>query len=100
MADGGVSLVAKMRGAEQRVAIGQGKWIKGSFAFAAEKPVPVAVSGAWTADDTYTVQLCQYRAPFITTLRLRFAGDEVTLEHEQNLGFGPNKPVALTGKAQ
>jgi CubicO group peptidase (beta-lactamase class C family) len=96
---GATSFVVKMRGVEQRVSIGQGQWTKGSFAFAAAGAVPVAVSGAWTDDATYTLQFCQYRAPFTTTVQLRFAGDDVVVTTEQNVGFGPTKSPALTGHA-
>ncbi len=96
---GALLLHAKMRGADQQVTIGQGQWTKGSFTFNPSGPVPVAVSGAWAADDTYVIQLCQYQAPFITTIRLHFSGDDVTLTVEQNVG-GPAKPSPLTGHAR
>jgi hypothetical protein len=88
-----------MHGAEQRVVVGQNKWIKGAFTFNSDGPVPVAVSGAWTADDTYTLQFCQYQAPFTTTVHLHFAGDDVTLNYEQNVGNPPEKSPKFTGHA-
>lgn len=99
-AAGETSLVVKTPGSEQRVAIGQGQWVKGAFAFGPEGPIPVAVSGAWTDENTFKVQLCQYRGPFTLSVGLRFSGDEVTLTHEQNVGFGSTKSPALTGRAQ
>jgi CubicO group peptidase (beta-lactamase class C family) len=98
-ANGEVTFTAKMHGAEQRVAVGQNQWIKGSFTFNSDGVVPVAVSGAWTADDTYTIQFCQYQAPFTTTARLHFSGDDVTLSYEQNVGNPPEKSPAFTGHA-
>lgn len=98
-ADGTVTLRARLFGQDQTVQAGHGQWRKGAFPLAPRSTQPVAVSGAWTADDTYTVQMAQYRTPFITTFRLKFAGDELTVEREMNVGFGNTKPAPLTGKA-
>jgi CubicO group peptidase (beta-lactamase class C family) len=98
-ANGEVTFTVRMHGAEQRVVVGQNKWIKGAFTFNSDGPVPVAVSGAWTADDTYTLQFCQYQAPFTTTVHLHFAGDDVTLNYEQNVGNPPEKSPKFTGHA-
>jgi CubicO group peptidase (beta-lactamase class C family) len=96
---GETSLVVKIHGVEQRVAVGQGQWTKGSFAFTSAGAVPVAVSGAWTDDTTYTLQLCQYQAPFTTTTHLHFTSDELVLSTEQNVGSGTTKAPPLTGHA-
>jgi CubicO group peptidase (beta-lactamase class C family) len=98
-ADGTVTLKARVFGKDESVTAGQGKWLKGTFPLTRDSTQPVAVSGAWTADDTYTVQLAQYRSPFIATIRLKFTGDELTVEREMNVGFGPTKPTSVTGKA-
>ena len=58
---------------------------------------PVAASGAWTSDDTYTVKACFYETPFCATLALRFAGDALVLDQEMNVGFGPTKRPQLVG---
>ena len=79
---------------------GHGKWLKGVFPLSPGSTEPVAVAGAWTTDDTYTVKFVQYRQPFILTARLKFAGDEVTVETEMNVGFGNTQSPPLTGKAE
>ena len=48
----------------------------------------MAASGAWTAADTYTARLWMYESPFQWTLGLRFEGDDLHLDVEQNVGFG------------
>jgi hypothetical protein len=60
---------------------------------------PVAVSGAWTADDTYTLKLCAYETPYVTTIRLQFAGDEVRLDAEVNVSFGSRLSPQLVGQS-
>jgi hypothetical protein len=62
----------------------------------AGKPTPIAASGAWTSDSTYTLRLAQYRTPFVTTLRLTFRGNEVVAESEPNVG---GKATAFVGRA-
>jgi CubicO group peptidase (beta-lactamase class C family) len=98
-ADGAVTLTTVMRGQEQKLAAGYQRWIKAEVAGLPGGPQPAAISGAWTADDTYAVQVYRYRTPFIHTLTLKFSGDEVTAQLGQNVGFGPTQPPALTGKA-
>lgn len=99
-ADGTATLKARQYGQDLTAAIGNGRWVKGAFPLSPNTTQPVAASGAWTSDDTYTIQFAQYRAPFIATIRLKFAGDTMTYEREMNVGFGPQKPVVLTGKAR
>jgi hypothetical protein len=98
--DGGVTLVAKVNGTEQRVACGRGSWTKGRTAWGTQPEQPVAAAGAWTADDTFTARLCFYETPFAHTIRLKFAEDEVKFESEANVGFGPVKAAPLTGTAK
>ena len=63
-------------------------------------PQSVAASGAWTADDTFTAKLCFYESPFIITMKLKFAGDEVQFNSEANVGFAQQKEKQLDGKAE
>ena len=60
---------------------------------------PAAASGAWTADDTFKAKICFYETPFIITLTLKFAGDQLLFDSESNVGFGPAKQPQLVGKA-
>jgi hypothetical protein len=47
---------------------------------------PVATSGAWTAEDTYTAKLWFYETPLALTYNFRFAGDQVFVNFEYNIG--------------
>lgn len=98
-ADGTVTVTASRYEKDQRVAAGSGKWTEGSFLISRNGTPQVFTSGAWTAEDTYTVQLAQGGQPFLETFSLKFAGDQVTLERAFNVGPASNKPVVLTGKA-
>jgi CubicO group peptidase (beta-lactamase class C family) len=96
---GDATLVVRINGAEQRIACGRG-WRKGRLAWSSFPEQPMAASGGWTADNTYTAKLCFYETPFVLTLRLNFNGDELHSSSESNVGFGPNKPVELVGKVE
>jgi len=97
--DGVVTLVARYDGREQRVACGRGNWEKGRVAWATFPEQAVAASGAWTDDDTFTAKLCFYETPFINTVRLQFAGEELTFRSESNVGFGPTSQPPLVGSS-
>jgi CubicO group peptidase (beta-lactamase class C family) len=93
------TLVLRVNGVDRRVSCGRGEWERGRAAFASLAEQPVAASGAWTGDDTYTAKFCFYETPFILTLRLKFSDDEVKLNAETNVGFGATKQPELIGKA-
>jgi hypothetical protein len=61
---------------------------------------PVAACFAWLADDRCEIRICATETPFQRTLRLTFAGDEVRLEGEANVAFGPTKQPVIGGKAK
>jgi CubicO group peptidase (beta-lactamase class C family) len=63
----------------------------------APAPNPVVASGAWTSDDTYTVELWWYQTPFRRTLSYRFSGDGVRIEQRANLSFGSTERPTLEG---
>jgi len=110
--DGTVTLIARFDGVEQRIVCGHGVWQKGRIGFPSATnralgPLwgqlpeqPVAASGAWTADDTFTAKLCLYETPFIVTIRLKFSGQELQYDCEANVSFGPTKEPQLTGRAE
>jgi CubicO group peptidase (beta-lactamase class C family) len=100
------TLVVRSGDREDRVACGFGEWHRGGTLplrgrhYPAGAEEPVAASGAWTANDTYTAKACFYQASFCSTLNLRFAGDELFLDQEMNVGFGPTKRPQLVGRVE
>lgn len=98
-ADGTQGIVAKVAGKEQRLVVGHGAWVRSTVTIGGQATA-VAASGAWTAEDSYTLKLSLYRTPFLTTYRLKFSGDQLALTVEQNVGFGGQKPLEILGKME
>ncbi|MGA9768550.1 MAG: serine hydrolase [Blastocatellia bacterium] len=101
------ALIVRTAIGETRTPIGLGFWTKSRHAFANGLDqflsVPahplIAASGAWTADDIFTVKIIAYETPFYSTLAFRFDGDRLLLDAEHNVAFGPTKLPQLVGQA-
>jgi CubicO group peptidase (beta-lactamase class C family) len=98
--DGGVTLVARFAGAEQRIECPRGVWKKGKAAWEMFPKQPVAACGAWTADDTFTARLCFYETPFTVTLKLTFSGKKVLCDSRLDVSFGQTKRPPLEGRVE
>lgn len=98
--NGSVRVYPKSNGAEHPFECGHGDWIKGIAAVGRFPEQPLAASGGWVNDDTFRAKICFYETPFILTMSLKFDGDDVTVESESNVGFGPTKQPRLVGKAE
>ena len=67
----------------------------------------VIAEGWWSpyaADHNHALcslsKLCAYETPFQTTFTLKFEGEQVTLNSEANVSFGPTKQPQLAGRAE
>jgi hypothetical protein len=89
-----------MGGVEQRLVCGRGDWVKGRFPLASGPEQAAAGAGAWTTEDTYTAKIYYYETPFCVTMTLRFAGDQLFLDWQRNVAFGPTRPPQLVGQAK
>jgi CubicO group peptidase (beta-lactamase class C family) len=96
--DGQTSLTLRIGGADQPVTAGYGAWKEGTLVLQG-KMEAVAASGAWTADDTYTLEIVRYHTPFSTTYRLRFADDQLFVRSEHNVGPEKERVADLVGRA-
>ena len=93
---------------ETRLPFGINSWIKtrGTFTNGLDRflSVPVnpmvAASGAWSADNTFTLKIVLYETPFYSTLNFKFEGDSLLIDSEQNVAFGSTKMTQLVGKAR
>jgi CubicO group peptidase (beta-lactamase class C family) len=104
----GTQLTMHDRDGEHRLDVGYGTWPAGRTRLGQHPSDPgygpVAVSGAWTDDDTYTIRLCWTETPFIQTSTLRFVDDRLELTQRANVGFGPpeslERPTLVGRKVQ
>jgi CubicO group peptidase (beta-lactamase class C family) len=97
--DGAVmNLTLRTEGTEHRVPCGIQNWKKGRLTLAGFPERVVALSGAWTDSDTLTVKVCICETPHCLTLRLKFTGDQLQLDSEMNVAFGPTKRPQLIGR--
>lgn len=97
-ADDSVTLLIQSNGREQRIACGYGRWQMGRAELAGFPERPLAAAGAWTTDDTYTARISFYETPYCLTLRLKFAQDELQLDGELNVAFGPTQQPSALGR--
>jgi CubicO group peptidase (beta-lactamase class C family) len=104
----GVTVKISTSDGDNRILFGKEAWKQGSTRFVngldarALEPAEhrVAGSGAWTADDTYLARLCLYETPFHLTLAFRFKGDELVIDSESNVAFGPRTFPQLVGRRE
>jgi CubicO group peptidase (beta-lactamase class C family) len=101
---GDLTIVTKIDGQERRIEIVGSGWNKGSI------PAPpgagitpaqgsrnIAAIGAWTADDTYTARVVLTETPFVLTVTMRFAGEELFYDSQVNVR---GKDPQLVGRRQ
>jgi hypothetical protein len=108
--DSSVITIVNEKG-EQQIAVGYGAWLKRTIpgVVPATRRLPsirgddtqkIAASGAWTADQTYTVQLWSYETPFRDTYTFHFAGNTLQVSRVRNVDFNPVEPVDLHGSSE
>lgn len=101
----GLALTMCRDGKAVTIPCGYRKWTKARAPFLggalAQFPdEPTAGTFAWLAEDTCVIKLCAYETPYHTTFTLKFDGDQVTLDWETNVAFGPTKRPQLIGRAE
>jgi CubicO group peptidase (beta-lactamase class C family) len=82
---------------EHQVEAGSHAWIEGVTTLIERSPKKVAARGAWAEEDTYVLALCYYKSPFLQTITCKFDRDQVTLNIQMNVGFGPTERPPLVG---
>jgi CubicO group peptidase (beta-lactamase class C family) len=101
------ALLVRTTVGESRTPLGLGTWVRSRTGFAngmerllsAPAQPAVAASGAWTADNVFTVKLVAPETPFYSTLDFRFDGDRLLLDSRHHVNFGPTQLPRLEGRA-
>ncbi len=83
---------------EHRIVCGHGELRRGITTMNGRGEQRVAASAAWTDEDVHTLKLYFYETPFCLTIRAHFHADEITVNFEPNVDFGPTERPALKGK--
>lgn len=96
----GCTVTWRTKTGPQATTVGAGEWRKSTPPFDWRGPRPVTASGAWTAPDTYAIQLCFYETPHCATMTCRFDGDRLVCNTKLNVSFGPTELPQLVGKAE
>jgi len=101
----GATLELRFEGHEMVLPAGHRQWVRGRASLLAGRLAqfpdePVAGSFGWTSHDTVEVKVCACETPFVVTFRLKFQGDELRLDQEANVAFGPTRQPTLTGRAR
>lgn len=91
------TLARRINGREEHFSVTPGSWQKGAASFSRFGERPVAFSGAWSAADTFALQLCFYQTPFIATEYYRFADNQLQYQLKLNVGFGPTESPVVIG---
>jgi len=97
----GCMVSIKTAAGEETIPCGYGEWQRGQTTLFNERwmlpaPMPVATSGAWTAEDSFTMVVRLYETPFYYTLVYHFVADEMMLETRVNITLESPKPLLMT----
>ena len=99
-----LALVTKADGREQRVECGLSDWKRSTIVMTQVGLFPSAKvverktgsAAAWVADDTLEIKTALTETPFVRTIRLKFAGDEVT--HDSGVNVRGKDPTLVGRK--
>jgi CubicO group peptidase (beta-lactamase class C family) len=80
-----------------KLEFGYSCWREDQAVLASPSMRRVAASGTWTAEDTFSLTICQYETPFIGTLDFIFSERRVLHKFTVNVSFGPTEYPELVG---
>src|SRR5205085_11812865 len=97
-----LTLTARIDGKDLTIPCGYQEWKKGRAPVFGGKLAqfpdePTASTFAWLADESCVIKSCAYETSYQTTFKLKFDGDQVALDSELNVAFGPTKRPQLIG---
>lgn len=94
----GATLTLQDEQGTHTITCGHGTWQKGQTTLRTASPEMVAASSAWEDAQTWVAKLYFYRTPFSLTLTAHFAGNQLRLERQYHVNFGPLEMPPLTGQ--
>ena len=102
------TLTVRTASGETSMPIGLNSWARsrGTFTNGLERALSVpsnplvAVSGAWSSENTFTVKIVLYETPFYSTVNFKFDGDRLVVDSEHNVAFGPTKVQQMSGQSR
>lgn len=97
-AQAGCTITIRTDKDEQQFTCGYGTWQEGSLTLFPHSPKLIS-SGVWSSENTFTITQRFYETPFCHTLNCQFKGDDLSIDANVNVSFGPTKYV-VTGHAE
>lgn len=99
----GCEVHIKTAAGEETIPCGYDSWQRGQTTLFNQallfEHTPVAASGAWTAEDTFTLIFRLYETPFFHTVVCHFAADELMIEVQINVSLESTKPHLLMARS-
>jgi hypothetical protein len=96
----GCTVSLKTAVGEETIPCGFGVWQQGQTTLFNDSclfdPKPIVASGAWTAEESFTMVVRLYETPFFHTLVYHFIGDEMLVETWVNVSLESTKTLLLT----
>jgi CubicO group peptidase (beta-lactamase class C family) len=83
-----------------QIECGVGEWRAGRSSLQSATDAPIAAAGAWADDDSYLAAIYFTTTPFALTLAFDFRDDELTVNVEQNVSFGPRQLLHTGGRIE
>ena len=91
-------MIMDANGEHQAVCSSAG-WQEGTGLLFENQPAVSAVSGVWTAEDTYVMTIRFIETPFFNTYQCHFSEGQVKIAGCVNVSFGPKEAPLLVGYA-
>lgn len=99
----GCTFTLKTASGEETIPCGYAAWKHGETGLFGQPILfdraHIAASGAWTAEETFTMIVRLIETPFYHTLTFHFLGEDVMVEIGINVSLESLEPVLLTGRA-
>lgn len=98
--EAGCEITLKTAKGKETILCGYGIWQRGQTTLFNQPELfnraLVATSGAWTANDTFTMIFRLYETPFYYTMFCHFVDDEMIIEIHVNVSLESMKPLVMT----